>query len=89
MPRDGARREPMQIEKLHELGHREMVSCGVKMDAVAIELDAGVIRLLESRIEVEARDRVLLAQRRKLCLWFQDVVPRLSVGSQRELNKER
>jgi hypothetical protein len=37
-----------------------MVSCGVKMDAVAIELDAGVIRLLESRIEVEARDRVLL-----------------------------
>ena len=60
MPRDGARREPMQIEKLHELGHREMVSCGVKMDAVAIELDAGVIRLLEPRIEVEARDRVLL-----------------------------
>ena len=50
----------MQIEKLHELGHREMVSCGVKMDAVAIELDAGVIRLLELRIEVEARDRVLL-----------------------------
>ncbi|MGB7825959.1 MAG: hypothetical protein WBL86_06530 [Pseudolabrys sp.] len=80
MPRDGARREPMQIEKLHELGHREMVSCGVKMDAVAIELDAGVIRLLESRIEVEARDRDAQRAASFVC-GFQDVVPRLSVGA--------
>src|SRR5438445_26201 len=71
----------MHIEKLNQLGRREMVSGRVRMDAVAIEPGASVVRLLESRIGVEARDRVLLAQRHERRLRFQDVFPRLSVGS--------
>ena len=44
---------------------------------VAIDPRTGVVRLLEPLVGVEARHRVPLAQRRELCLRFQDVVPRL------------